>query len=208
MSARSHGRWFHPNLSGLEAEQILLDQGCDGSFLARPSKSKKGDFTLSVRRNGVVTHIKIRNTGDYYDLYGGENFATLAELVQYYMENQDQLKERNGEIIELKYPLICADPTTERWFHGPLVAKEAEKLLMEKGKNGSFLVRESRSKPGDYVLSVRTEDKVTHFIVRCQARTSGDFMGLREPLGFMGGRCCCCRSGHVAASESGVGGGG
>ncbi|KAH8040104.1 hypothetical protein HPB51_009360 [Rhipicephalus microplus] len=93
---------------------ILLDQGCDGSFLARPSKSKKGDFTLSVRRNGVVTHIKIRNTGDYYDLYGGENFATLAELVQYYMENQDQLKERNGEIIELKYPLICADPTTER----------------------------------------------------------------------------------------------
>ncbi|KAH9376873.1 hypothetical protein HPB48_002811 [Haemaphysalis longicornis] len=109
-----HGRWFHPNLSGLEAEQILLDQGCDGSFLARPSKSKKGDFTLSVRRNGVVTHIKIRNTGDYYDLYGGENFATLAELVQYYMENQDQLKERNGEIIELKYPLICADPTTER----------------------------------------------------------------------------------------------
>ncbi|XP_075540207.1 tyrosine-protein phosphatase non-receptor type 11-like isoform X6 [Dermacentor variabilis] len=163
-----HGRWFHPNLSGLEAEQILLDQGCDGSFLARPSKSKKGDFTLSVRRNGVVTHIKIRNTGDYYDLYGGENFATLAELVQYYMENQDQLKERNGEIIELKYPLICADPTTERWFHGPLVAKEAEKLLLEKGKNGSFLVRESRSKPGDYVLSVRTEDKVTHFIVRCQ----------------------------------------
>lgn len=168
MAARGHGRWFHPNLSGLEAEQILLDQGCDGSFLARPSKSKKGDFTLSVRRNGVVTHIKIRNTGDYYDLYGGENFATLAELVQYYMENQDQLKERNGEIIELKYPLICADPTTERWFHGPLVAKEAEKLLMEKGKNGSFLVRESRSKPGDYVLSVRTEDKVTHFIVRCQ----------------------------------------
>lgn len=120
----------------------------------------------------MVTHIKIRNTGDYYDLYGGENFATLAELVQYYMENQDQLKERNGEIIELKYPLICADPTTERWFHGPLVAKEAERLLLEKGKNGSFLVRESRSKPGDYVLSVRTEDKVTHFIVRCQVSAS------------------------------------
>ncbi|KAM7307270.1 hypothetical protein ISCGN_010906 [Ixodes scapularis] len=41
-----------------------------------------------------------------------------------------------------------------------------------------------------------------------RARTSRDFMSLREPLGFMGGRCCCCRSGHVAASESGVGGGG
>jgi len=66
------------------------------------------------RRNGEVTHIKIQNTGDFYDLYGGEKFATLAELVQYYMENMGQLKERNGDIIELKYPINSEDPTTER----------------------------------------------------------------------------------------------
>lgn len=59
-------------------------------------------------------------TGDCYDLYGGEKFATLSELVQFYMENQGQLKKRNQEVIELKYPLSCADPTTERWFHGQL----------------------------------------------------------------------------------------
>lgn len=40
--------------------------------------------------------------------------------------------------------------------------------MLEKGKNGSFLVRESQSKPGDYVLSVRTEDKVTHVMIRYQ----------------------------------------
>lgn len=73
------------------------------------------NFCLLCRRNGEVTHIKIQNTGDYYDLYGGEKFATLAELVQFYMENQGQLKEKNGEVIELKYPLVCADPTTERY---------------------------------------------------------------------------------------------
>ena len=56
--------------------------------------------------------------GDFYDLYGGEKFATLAELVQYYMENQGQLREKNGEVIELKFPLNCADPTTERWVEG------------------------------------------------------------------------------------------
>lgn len=55
-----------------------------------------------------------------------------------------------------------------RWFHGHLSGKEAEKLILEKGKNGSFLVRESQSKPGDYVLSVRTDDKVTHVMIRCQ----------------------------------------
>lgn len=69
-----------------------------------------------------------------------------------------------------------------RWFHGHLSGKEAEKLLTEKGKHGSFLVRESQSHPGDFVLSVRTGDdkgesndgksKVTHVMIRCQVKAS------------------------------------
>uniref|UniRef100_A0A1I8Q0M3 protein-tyrosine-phosphatase n=1 Tax=Stomoxys calcitrans TaxID=35570 RepID=A0A1I8Q0M3_STOCA len=54
------------------------------------------------------------------------------------------------------------------WFHGNLSGKEGEKLLLERGKNGSFLVRESQSKPGDFVLSVRTDEKVTHVMIRWQ----------------------------------------
>ncbi|XP_061527855.1 tyrosine-protein phosphatase non-receptor type 11b isoform X1 [Phycodurus eques] len=171
-------RWFHPNITGIEAEQLLLTRGVHGSFLARPSKSNPGDFTLSVRRNDEVTHIKIQNSGDCYDLYGGEKFATLAELVQYYTEQQDLLRERNGHVIELKYPLNCKDPTSERWYHGHLSGRDAEKLLTEKGKAGSFLVRESQSKPGDFVLSVLTHEekhenvdrktKVTHVMIRYQ----------------------------------------
>ncbi|TRY80125.1 hypothetical protein TCAL_09892 [Tigriopus californicus] len=159
-------RWFHPNLTGIEAEVLLKERGVEASFLARPSQGNPGDFTLSVKaRNDEVRHIKIQNTGDFYDLYGGEKFATLSELVQYYTENQGQLREKNGDVIELKFPLNSADPTTERWFHGHLSGKEAEKLL-EKGKSGSFLVRESQSKPGDYVFSVRSNDRVTHVKIR------------------------------------------
>lgn len=65
-------------------------------------------------------------------------------------------------ITELKDSLIFYT-----WFHGNLSGKEAERLL-ERGKNGSFLVRESQSKPGDFVLSVRTDDKVTHVMIRWQ----------------------------------------
>ncbi|MBN3307343.1 PTN11 phosphatase, partial [Amia calva] len=171
-------RWFHPNITGIEAEQLLLTRGVHGSFLVLPSKSNPGDFTLSVRRNDEVTHIKIQNSGDYYDLYGGEKFATLAELVQYYTEQHDLLREKNGDVIELKYPLNCKDPTSERWYHGHLSGKDAEKLLTDKGKPGSFLVRESQSKPGDFVLSVLTNEekhenvdrktKVTHVMIRYQ----------------------------------------
>ncbi|XP_046978268.1 tyrosine-protein phosphatase corkscrew [Vanessa cardui] len=159
-------RWFHPSLNGVDAEKLLLESGRDGYFLARPSMSNKGDFTLSVRRGTEVIHIKIQNNGEFLDLYGGEKFATLSELVQFYMDNQGQLREKNGNIIRIKTPLNCADPTTERWYHGQLTAKEAERMMLENGKNGSFLVRESQRQPGDFVLSVRTRDRVTHVIIR------------------------------------------
>lgn len=81
---------------------------------ALPSSPYLCFLSTPIRRNDEVTHIKIQNSGDYYDLYGGEKFATLAELVQYYMEQHDLLRERNGDVIELKYPLNCKDPTSER----------------------------------------------------------------------------------------------
>lgn len=67
------------------------------------------------RRGNEVTHIKIQNSGDYYDLYGGEKFATLGELVSYYMENPGSLRERNGTEIELKNPFNSDEVTAERY---------------------------------------------------------------------------------------------
>ena len=85
-----------------------------------------------------MTHIKIQNTGDFYDLYGGEKFATLSELVLFYQENKGQLREKSGEEIQLIFPLNCADPTTERWFHGHLTGREAEKAVhVKKGEQES-----------------------------------------------------------------------
>uniref|UniRef100_A0AAR2LQJ6 protein-tyrosine-phosphatase n=1 Tax=Pygocentrus nattereri TaxID=42514 RepID=A0AAR2LQJ6_PYGNA len=145
-------------LSGLEAETLLKSHGVHGSFLARPSKKNVGDFSLSVRVGDIVTHIRIQNTGDYYDLYGGEKFATLSELVEYYTGNHGVLQDKDGTIIELKYPVNSSDPTTERWYHGHLSGPSAEKLLRERDESGTFLVRESLSNPGDFVLSALTDE--------------------------------------------------
>ncbi|KAJ8354955.1 hypothetical protein SKAU_G00225220 [Synaphobranchus kaupii] len=170
--------WFHRDLSGMDAESMLKARGVHGSFLARPSKKNQGDFSLSVRVGELVTHIRIQNTGDYYDLYGGEKFATLSELVEYYTVEHGTLQDKDGTIIELKYPLNCSDPTTERWYHGHLSGTNAEKLLGERNEPGTFLVRESLSKPGDFVLSVLTEEaskgpgnckkRVSHIKIICQ----------------------------------------
>ncbi|XP_075071915.1 tyrosine-protein phosphatase non-receptor type 6 [Mixophyes fleayi] len=167
-------RWFHRDITGLEAEARLKARGVHGSFLVRPSKKRPEDFSLSVRLEDSVTHIRIQNTGDYYDLYGGEQFATLSELVDYYMGQQDTLQDTDGTQILLKYPLNCSDPTSERWYHGYLSGVDSEKLLQQNGEPWTFLVRESRSKPGDFVISVLTDDlkgdnlRVTHIKIICE----------------------------------------
>lgn len=157
-------RWFHQNITGQAATKLLMEKGRDGSFLCRPSSSKN-DYTLSVRRDGSVTHIKIQNHGDYYDLYGGQPFTTLPDLIKYYQENV--LQDLTGELIQLLYPINCKDPTTERWFHGHLSGPDAERLLLDKGKNGSYLVRESTRQLGQYVITIRYDDHVKHVKLRC-----------------------------------------
>ncbi|XP_028339484.1 tyrosine-protein phosphatase non-receptor type 6 isoform X2 [Physeter macrocephalus] len=170
-------RWFHRDLSGLDAETLLKGRGVNGSFLARPSRKNQGDFSLSVRVGDQVTHIRIQNSGDFYDLYGGEKFATLTELVEYYTQQQGVLQDRDGTIIHLKYPLNCSDPTSERWYHGHMSGGQAETLLQAKGEPWTFLVRESLSQPGDFVLSVLSDQpkaglgsplRVTHIKVMCE----------------------------------------
>lgn len=71
-------------------------------------------LNILCRRGDEVTHIKIQNSGDYYDLYGGEKFATLGELVGFYMENSGSLRERSGNVIELKTPFNSDEVTAER----------------------------------------------------------------------------------------------
>ncbi|XP_064642466.1 tyrosine-protein phosphatase non-receptor type 11-like [Lineus longissimus] len=164
-------RWYHPGINGPKAEDLLLDRGKDGSFLVRPSRTLPGDFVLAVRENDHVTHIRIHNTGEFLDLYGGERFATLSEMIAaYYNEEvEERIKHDSGRFVELKFPLPAHDnDTVERWFHANVSSRDAENWLREKGHVGSFLVRESRRLPGNYVLSVRCETKVLHLMITCQ----------------------------------------
>lgn len=49
-----------------------------------------------------------------------------------------------------------------------IVGKEADKLLLDRGQNGSYLVRASLSQPGDYVLSALIDNRVSHVMIRCK----------------------------------------
>lgn len=52
------------------------------------------------------------------------------------------------------------------WYHGQLTRQEADELLLPEREPGVFLVRDSNTSVGDYVLCVKEEDiKISHFII-------------------------------------------
>ena len=104
--------WFHSNISGRQAQQLLLKHGSDGSFLIRRSEHSPNDYALTVRRDQDVHHLKIRNEGDCYDLYGGQQYSSLAQLVK-------NLRIQNYLVYEDNHPLVLKDP-----FNSEYPAKE------------------------------------------------------------------------------------
>ena len=57
--------------------------------------------------------------------------------------------------------------TLERhsWYHGP-VSRTAAEFLLSSGINGSFLVRESESQPGQRSVSLRYDGRVYHYRIQ------------------------------------------
>jgi tyrosine-protein phosphatase non-receptor type 11 len=87
-------------------------------------------------------------------------------LVEHFILKETLRDKNDGTILVLKYPLSYKEPTTERYYHGCISGTDATNLLLEKAKPGSYLVRESRSDPQNYVLCVRCENnKIVHLII-------------------------------------------
>lgn len=51
------------------------------------------------------------------------------------------------------------------WYFGSMTRKDATDLLMGEREGGVFLVRDSKTIQGDYVLCVREDSKVSHYII-------------------------------------------
>ncbi|XP_041825750.1 tyrosine-protein kinase Fer isoform X2 [Melanotaenia boesemani] len=102
------------------------------------------------------------------------------------VSSTDKVKERSSRFDTLRHSLagmirspkamlasstsfFDVIPTSERpladqeWYHGAIPRTEAQELLRQQG---DFLVRESHGKPGEYVLSVFSDDQRRHFIIQ------------------------------------------
>lgn len=101
---------------------------------------------------------------------GGENQLPLCkgEQVRILSYNRSgewcEAQSRNGLVgwVPSNYitPVHCLEKHI--WYHGP-ISRSAAEYLLSSGINGSFLVRESESSPGQRSISLRYEGRVYHY---------------------------------------------
>lgn len=65
------------------------------------------------------------------------------------------------------------------WYHGP-VSRNAAEYLLSSGINGSFLVRESESSPGQRSISLRYEGRVYHYRINTASDGKVGISGEKE----------------------------
>uniref|UniRef100_A0A8D0H6S0 Src like adaptor 2 n=1 Tax=Sphenodon punctatus TaxID=8508 RepID=A0A8D0H6S0_SPHPU len=125
--AKVSHRWLYEGISREKAEELLL-LPCNhgGSFLIRESQTRKGCFSLSVRRTNhtswdSVKHYRINRLENGW-LYVSPRltFPSLHDLVDYYSETTD------GLCCVLKEPCFIqgTSPVPGRNLHEPVIVKK------------------------------------------------------------------------------------
>ncbi len=107
-------------------------------------------------------------------IHKGEKLRILRKS-----ENGDRCEATNdhGEIGWIPTSYIAKVNSLEKhsWFHGNITREEAE-VSLSSGINGSFLVRESMSEPGQYSISLHYDGHVFHYLVLTEPQTSHYFV--------------------------------
>ncbi|XP_070176978.1 tyrosine-protein kinase Abl-like [Littorina saxatilis] len=127
----------------MSKENLLVGQQDDDPnlFVALYDFGAGGDNQLSIVKGEQVTIIGYNKGGEWCEV-----------------------KNRAGEVGWVPSNYIAPVNSLDKfsWYHG-LISRNASEYLLSSGINGSFLVRESESSPGQRSISVRFEGRVYHY---------------------------------------------
>lgn len=146
INSNGHGRRWHEPLPDVPTEEDAKRNEEKLLFVALYDYDARTAEDLSFKKG---EHLEVTNSSDGGDWWQARSLLTNA--VGYIPSN---------------YVALASSLKSEDWFFGPIKRADAEKLLVMHGECGSFLIRESESKPGDFSLSLRDGEIVKHYRIR------------------------------------------
>ncbi|XP_033478265.1 breast cancer anti-estrogen resistance protein 3 isoform X1 [Epinephelus lanceolatus] len=129
-----------------------------------------GNYTWDARANHAqhahqpMTSPLVQNIIDEFHGYR-EPAAGLDATVDYVKFSRDQFivdcpSEKLRKELEEELKTNCEEPRSHAWYHGAIPRQVAENLVQ---RDGDFLIRDSLSSPGNYVLTSQWRNAAQHF---------------------------------------------
>ncbi|KAG5865844.1 Tyrosine-protein kinase Abl, partial [Gonioctena quinquepunctata] len=123
-------------------ENLLAQEEDDPQlFVALYDFQAGGENQLSLKRGEQVRILSYNKSGEWCEAHSSTN--QVGWVPSNYVTPVNSLEKHS-------------------WYHGP-ISRNAAEYLLSSGINGSFLVRESESSPGQRSISLRYEGRVYHY---------------------------------------------
>ncbi|XP_012686008.1 tyrosine-protein kinase ITK/TSK isoform X2 [Clupea harengus] len=138
--------WYNKDITRTEAEELLLKEGKEGSFMVRDSR-QRGVYTVSVftkapgsngEKNPRVKHYQIRQSEEEGKFYLAEKylFSTIPELIHYHQHNAAGLITRLRHCVSWGRQ-VSEEPSEEPSLETLELDPEDLELVLEVG-SGQF----------------------------------------------------------------------
>lgn len=133
-----------------ESDQTHEDEGMESEPVSEPKEEAKTEGADKQKQNSDSIYCHM------------EPIETQAEYVQFSKEKYllESPPEKLRKELEEELKLSAADIRSHGWYHGHIPREVSETLVL---RNGDFLVRDSLTSVGDYVLTCRWDNEVLHF---------------------------------------------
>ncbi|XP_077440272.1 breast cancer anti-estrogen resistance protein 3 isoform X2 [Vanacampus margaritifer] len=124
----------------------------------------KSSTSAATQIHQPMTSPLVQNIIEDFHSYG-EPAATLDAAVDYVKFSQDHFildgpSEKLRRELEEELKMNCEEPRSHAWYHGAIPRQVAENFVQ---RDGDFLIRDSLSSPGSYVLTCQWRNTAQHF---------------------------------------------